>query len=361
MLIKPNKLKKGDKVAIVSLSRGTLGEKSASHQLKQGLLRLKALGLVPVIMPNALRGVTYLAQNPQARANDLKTAFLSPQIKGIFCAIGGIDTYRILPFLLEDQEFIESVQAHPKLFSGFSDTTIDHLMFYKLGMQSFYGPNFLNDLAELGSNLLPYTAQTLQSYFHNPSEKALEISPVWYEERHDFSKKVLNTERIAHQERHGYQVLRGKGEISGRLLGGCLESLGDMLKGDLPQTVAEPRIIARYHLFPSLAQWQDRILFIETSAASPKVTTWRRLLEVLAEQGIFQVIKGILVGKPQNEVKYEAFKKELLRATAPWQVPIIYNLNFGHAYPRTALPYGIKVKVDLNQAKVTICEPFFAD
>lgn len=35
MLKKPQHLNKGDKVAIVSLSQGTLGEDFAAHQLKQ--------------------------------------------------------------------------------------------------------------------------------------------------------------------------------------------------------------------------------------------------------------------------------------------------------------------------------------
>lgn len=38
-------------------------------------------------------------------------------------------------------------------------------MFYKLGLNTFYGPNGLNDLAELGPSLLPYTKDALMHYF----------------------------------------------------------------------------------------------------------------------------------------------------------------------------------------------------
>lgn len=51
---KPKGLKKGDKVAVVSLSSGILGESFAEHQLKLGSERLTKLGLVPVFMPHAL-------------------------------------------------------------------------------------------------------------------------------------------------------------------------------------------------------------------------------------------------------------------------------------------------------------------
>ena len=107
MLIKPPHLHKGDPVAIVSLSAGTLGEDFASHQRKLGVHRLQQLGLQPVFMPNALKGIDYLKQHPQARAQDLKAAFANPEIKGIFAAIGGIDTYRLMPYLIDRKGVVE--------------------------------------------------------------------------------------------------------------------------------------------------------------------------------------------------------------------------------------------------------------
>ena len=106
MLIKPPHLHKGDQVAIVSLSAGTLGEDFASHQRKLGVHRLQQLGLQPVFMPNALKGIDYLKQHPQARAQDLKAAFANPEIKGIFAAIGGIDTYRLMPYLIDRKSVV---------------------------------------------------------------------------------------------------------------------------------------------------------------------------------------------------------------------------------------------------------------
>ena len=150
---KPFCLKKGDKVAIVSLSRGLLGEDFIKHELELGIKRLENFGLVPIIMPNATKGIKYLEENPRARASDLKEAFQNPEIKGIICAIGGDDTYKIIPYLMEDQEFIEAVKNNPKLFTGFSDSTIDHMMLYRLGLKTFYGPCFLVDLAELDKNI----------------------------------------------------------------------------------------------------------------------------------------------------------------------------------------------------------------
>lgn len=76
-----------------------------------------------------------------------------------------------MPYLLEDKVFLNDVKNTPKLFTGFSDTTVNHLMFYKLGMTSYYGPNFLNDLAELDHEMLPYSKEAFKSYLSNPSQQ----------------------------------------------------------------------------------------------------------------------------------------------------------------------------------------------
>lgn len=101
------KLRRGDKVAIVSLSSGMLGEEYCSHNIEIGVRRLREYGLEPVFMPNALKGVEYLKNHPEARAADLKSAFLDDTIAGIICAIGGDDTYRLLPYLMERQGICE--------------------------------------------------------------------------------------------------------------------------------------------------------------------------------------------------------------------------------------------------------------
>ncbi|MFR7846660.1 MAG: hypothetical protein ACLU8S_02685 [Coprococcus phoceensis] len=61
------KLRKGDKVAIVSLSSGMLGEEFCSHNIEIGVKRLKKYGLEPVFMPNALKGIEYLQTHPASK------------------------------------------------------------------------------------------------------------------------------------------------------------------------------------------------------------------------------------------------------------------------------------------------------
>lgn len=351
-------LQKGDKVAIVSLSSGVLGEESTQHQLALGLERLRAFGLEPVVMPNALKGIDFLNKYPQKRAEDLKAAFLDDEIKGIICSIGGDDTYRLTEFLLGDAEFVAAVVKQPKLFTGFSDTTVNHLMFYRLGMVSFYGLNFLNDLAELGPEMLPYSRQTFERYFGDESPYVIESSPIWYEERTDFSVAELGVQRVSHEELQGHEVLRGEGRIQGALLGGCLESLYELLEGERYPDQAV--VSERYRLFPEVDEWKGKLFFFETSEEQPEPALFRKMLLRFKELGIFEQVSGLIVGKPQNNVYYEEYKTVLLEVTADEDLPILYNVNFGHAYPRAVLPYGLQAVLDCEKKHLEMLEGMFA-
>ena len=64
-MIKPQNLNRGDKIAIVSLSKGLLGKESCKHELDIAIRRLKEFGLEPVIMPNAMKDMKYLEEHPE--------------------------------------------------------------------------------------------------------------------------------------------------------------------------------------------------------------------------------------------------------------------------------------------------------
>lgn len=142
-------------ITIVSLSAGTLGEDFVRHELDLGLQRLRDLGLRVKFAAHALAGRAYLAAHPEARAADLLEAFRDEETDMILCAIGGDDTYRLLPSLFDRGELKSALR--PKIFLGFSDTTVNHLMLHKLGLPTFYGQSFLADVCELGPGMLPYT------------------------------------------------------------------------------------------------------------------------------------------------------------------------------------------------------------
>lgn len=342
-------LTRGDKVAIVSLSAGTLGEAFCTHQLERGIKRLEAFGLEVVCMPHALKGLEFVKNHPEKRVEDLVAAFQDDEIKGIICAIGGDDTFKLAPYLFtEENQAI--IRNHPKFFMGYSDTTINHLMLSKLGVSSYYGLSFLTCFAELGDSMLEYSRDafhhvfTQEAFVYKPSEQ-------WFEERTDFSNEAVGVERTTHREVRGYELLQGTEQFSGPLIGGCVESLYELIKGErYPEQKA---INERYELFPSKIQLTGAVLFLETSEEKPQPEKLKEMLLTLKAHGLFMGINGVLVGKPQDEVFYEEYKT-VFRACIEDHIPILYNLNFGHAYPKMLMQYGALTEVDVAAQRVTI-------
>ena len=149
-------------IAIVSLSSGILGEDFMKFETEIGFQRLKEFGVNVKCMPNALKGMEYIKDHPEKRAEDLLEAFRDPDIDMILCAIGGDDTYRLLPYLFDNDELKDVVNN--KIFLGYSDTTINHFMLHKVGINTFYGQAFITDLCELGPEMLPYNRKYFEEH-----------------------------------------------------------------------------------------------------------------------------------------------------------------------------------------------------
>ena len=358
-MIKPRKLNKGDKVAIVSLSRGLLGMPFCKHELDLGIERIKEFGLIPVIMPNALKDMDYLQNHPEARASDLKQAFIDKDIKAIICAIGGDDTYKTIPYLMEDKEFTEAVKNNPKIFIGFSDTTNNHLMLNKLGLSTIYGPCLLVDLAELDKEMLPYTKKYFEKLFLNDPNFEINSSPVWYYDRESYGVEEVGKPRKSSKELHGYEVLNGKGKVTGKLYGGCIESLYDAYTSE--RYGDENEVYTKYNILPTLEEWKEKVLFMESSEEKMQPEILEKILNYFKSNKILETVKGVIIGKPVDEKYYEEYKDVYKKVFKDLNTPVLYNVNFGHSVPRCILPYGIKTTVDYDNKKITIEEPMFEE
>ena len=356
---KPEKLNKGDKIAIVSLSRGLLGMPFCKHELDLGLKRLEEFGLIPVVMPNSLKDMDYIKEHPEARASDLKQAFMDKDIKAIICAIGGDDTYKTIPYLMEDEEFKNAVKNNPKIFMGFSDATNNHFMLNKLGLSTFYGPCLLIDLAELDKEMLPYTKEQFEKLFENESNYEIKSSPVWYYDRESYGVEELGKPRKIHKEEHGYEVINGSGIVNGKLYGGCLDSLYSIYSSN--RYADQNEVYRKYNILPTLEEWKEKILFLETSEERMEPSKLENILTFFKEKNILQSVKGIIVGKPIDEMYYDEYKEIYKKVFSDISTPILYNVNFGHSAPRCIIPYDAETTVDYNKKKILIKSKRFND
>ena len=342
-MIKPKRLKKGDKVAIVSLSRGMLGEEKFIHKYHIAKERLeKDYGLEVVAMPNALKGLEHLDKNPQARAEDLMQAFADKSIKAVFNAIGGFDTVRLLPYI----DF-NVLSNNPKIFTGFSDTTSNHFMMQKACLVSYYGMSVMNNIAEY-TGINEYTKYFFEKMLFDPVDSmeipcsdfcSYENDKIWWSESNinNATPRFPNT---------GYEILQGRGKVQGELLGGCIDVFPALLGTQL---------------FPSVEQWKGKLLLIETSEGNMSEMMLSKLLRNFYIQGILDVISGIVVGKPAFKEKFDSYKEIYKRIVAfeagrP-DLPILYNVNVGHAYPIGLFPLGLKYEIDCDNKTFKLLEP----
>lgn len=344
-MIKPEHLRRGDKAAIVSLSSGSLGEPKFIHKYYLAKQRLEEdFGLEVVAMPNALKGREYLDRHPEARAKDLMDAFRDPSIKAVFNAIGGDDTIRLLPYI----DFAV-IRNNPKIFTGFSDTTSNHFMMYKAGLVSYYGASVMTNFSEYGK-INGYTLEMIRKTLFEP-QPVLDIpsAPYWYDDEDEkiwWGVENINTLKQYHPEEIGYEVAQGGGTAEGELLGGCVDVFIELLGTPI---------------WPKLDEWRGKILFLETSEEDMSCDCLTWILRNLQAQGIFDVIQGILVGKPARRSKYEPYKEVYRRVVGQEAgrpgLPILCNVNFGHAEPIGVLPYGVKCRLDAENRTLTLLEP----
>lgn len=339
-LIKPAMLKPGDKVATISLSWGGAGDEDILWRYEVGKKRLEEeFGLQVVELNSTLKGSDYVYNHPEERANDLMEAFKDSSIKGIFSCIGGDESIRILPYI--DYEIINK---NPKIFIGYSDSTVTHFICMKAGISSFYGPAVLSEFAE-NIKVFDYTKEHINKALFNsipignvkPSEIWTSEYLPWEIENKYTSRKVeCNT---------GYELLQGSGKVQGHLIGGCIDVL-EMLKGT--------------EVWPEIEIWKDGILFLETSEDKAEPTYVEYWLRNYGAQGILQNVKGIIVGKPYDNIYYEEYKTVFLKIIRDElkldKLPIVFNMNFGHTAPMITIPYGAKAEIDCEKKEFSIIE-----
>ena len=338
-------------IAIVSLSSGILGEGSVQFEVELGLRRLRDYGLNVKFMPHALKGLDYVKAHPEKRAEDLLDAFRDPEVDMILCAIGGDDTYRLLPYLFAHNELAEAVTD--KIFLGFSDTTINHFMLHKVGLRSFYGQAFLPDICELGPEMLPYTRSFFEELITTGAIREIWPSEVWYGERGSYTPEQLGKPLEARPDR-GFELLQGPAQFSGKILGGCIDSLYDFFNGE--RYADMPVLCEEYRLFPDAEDWRGRILLLESSEEKPSPEKYRQTLRYFKQAGVFDAVSGVLIGKPMDETYHEAYKQALLEVISDPTLPIVCNLNIGHALPRCIIPFGVEAFVDAEAQRVRFAE-----
>lgn len=342
-LIKPQRIQEGDTVATVSLSWG--GPGAFPWKYEYGVRQLESLLSVNVKpMRHVLREAEWLKENPKARADDLMEAFLDPGIKAIISTIGGDDSIRLMPYI-----DLDVIRENPKIFMGYSDTTVTHFACRKAGLSSFYGPSIMAGFAENGG-VFPYTANAVRKLLCDPNPMGTwqPNESGWIAEQHPWAdKELLDKPRILNSPTSP-RYIQGENKVTGHLVGGCLEVL-EFIKGT--------------SYWPTLEEWNNAVLFIETSEEAPSPEFLIRVLRNYGAQGILQRVSGILFGRPgglNSDQKFREYDEAIIQViTREYELnnlPIVTHLDFGHTDPMSVLAYGRMIEIDPVAKKICLIE-----
>lgn len=337
--IKPPRLKPGDTVAAISLSSGMA--EMFPHRYEAGKRQFESTFGVRVIeAPNALRADDWLRQNPQARAEDLHWALANPDVQGVISTIGGDDSVRILPYL--DHSLISK---SPKVFMGFSDTTITLTAFLNAGVVAFHGPTFMTELAENGG-IRPEIESSVRAALFDALPAPWQASAAWTEEFLDWSDPGNQQTTRRFQPNPGWSWLQGEEPVEGHVIGGNIEVL-EFIKGT--------------RWWPEPALWQGAVMMLETSEEAPSTVMVERWLRNYGHQGILSQLSALLLARPmgytpEQHGELEAVTRGVLADFGRTDLPLVTGLDAGHTSPHVVVPLGCKVRVDPVSKSITSLE-----
>lgn len=316
-IVRPKALRPGDLVAVAPVSSQL--EDDVLEMYQRGVRELEALELR--VRPTPLVGVEHVwwwaSGRPAEVASDLNAAFRDPDVRAIWALVGGRFTLSYL-----DQLDYAAVAADPKPLIGMSDvSTLGLAIHARTGLVTFHADTLLFGVSEWRD--LPDDGHARQS---------------------DAYRRVLMAPGPAGTlpALSEWEAWR-PGRAEGHLIGGLLHRL---LRIQATSWALAPE------------RFDGAILFLE-DLNLPTISVWHDL-QVLRLGGIFDRIAGLLIGPVETVTVDPAYPQTLrevvLDVLGERDIPVIGNVNLGHAGPNLPLPLGIRAAMDADARTLELVE-----
>ena len=256
----------------------------------------------------------------QARLADLHAAFADPGVDGILSVIGGFNSNQLLTGI--DYGL---VAAHPKVLCGFSDITVlSNALYARAGLVGYSGPHY----SSFGMKRhFEFTEAGFRACLMDDAPVELAPARQWSDDAWFMDQEDRHLE-----PGEGWWILQ-EGEAAGRIVGGNLCSF-NLLQGT-----------------PFMPALSGSVIFAEDDA---QVKPWDfdRDLVSLLQQPAFAGVTGLVIGRFQ---KATGMTRDLLAqivASKPELsgMPVVGNVDFGHATPIVTFPIGGTVEVRAERA-----------
>ncbi len=307
----PPKLKKGDKIGVIAPS--TPISILEDSQIRKGYRYLERKGYEVIEHPQCRKTHNYTAGTIKDRVKAVHEFVEDEEISCIMSFWGGLNTNQILDCL--DYNLIKN---NPKIFIGFSDVcSLLQSITNKTGLVTYMGPSVISFSKP---DPFKYTWEYFKKVcIDNSKEIEISDSDIFADDlyflREDDDHRII-------QHNRGSRVYNA-GKEEGRIVASNLCTFLSL---------------ANTKFFPEL---DNKILFIE-EAEDFKLKWIDRFLTQLGQMGVFNKVNALLIGKfaSESNVNYEILDNILERITRTVDIPIVYDLNFGHTDPLFTIPNG---------------------
>ncbi len=310
----PDKLQKGDEIRVIAPSRSaTILSEEGMEQAKK---RLEDLGFVVTFGKHIFESDLQFSSTIEHRVEDIHDAFRDKKVKGILTVIGGFNSNELLPYL--DYDLIKD---NPKILCGYSDiTALAAAITTKADFITYSGPHFSSFQME---KLQEYQTEYFQKCLMESKKFIIEPSDVWTDDAWYLDQENRQFEL------GGWKVFQ-EGYAKGQLFGGNLCTL-NLLQGT--------------EYMPNL---KDSILFVEDDELTIPETFARDLTSLLQTAGS---IRALVVGRFQRASKMSEEQLLFILDKHPIlkQIPVLYDVDFGHIQPFFTFPIGGEVEIDTKK------------
>lgn len=316
----PGFIKKGDTLGVFAPSAG-IGRKiddfnKSLNQLKRQGFNIKSGALVEV---NDLRSGT-----GKQRAEELSLMQNDPEVKALLCAAGGDFLIEMLPYVN-----FEELAAHPKWMMGYSDpTSLLYILTTKYDVATLYGAN-------AGS----FDVDEIPEWMMAPLKLLSGKSTV--QKSTEFCDPCFRKGPAVYETENHWKSFSGDVNVTGRCIGGCLDSLKDLFGTPYDGT---KEFIERY-------KEETLIWYFDIFSMSAE-NVYRTLLQ-MRSMGALRTQDLVLAGRvlfPSSETGMtyeEAFKKAL-------DCTVVMEADIGHTYPRMVMINGLEAEVQVKGTKGSI-------
>lgn len=330
-MIIPKYIKSGDTIAVTATSGGITNElkqKRFANATEQLVKKGYNVLATDNVYEADWRGCSSTGKERARQFNELLE---NKDISCIISAAGG-------DYLMEMLEYVdfEKLKANPKWFQGFSDNTgLVYPIVTTCDIAAIYGCHFGDFGMEPWQRATEDALGVLEGKI-----KVLKAFEHFESERHEYEtgyEGYCDDEQVLWVNGRSEEKI----EISGRLIGGCLDVISFLIgtKYDGAQQFVE-----KYA--------DDGIIWVLESFNMEDVVLITHLWQ-MKERGYFKNIKGFVFGRPlmYNTWIEQPYQTAVMSVLGDLDVPVIFDADIGHKGPQFSVVMGAKAKITSEGGK----------